>query len=257
MSQLSYSLNVSEGKAGLIAYAGNQDKTIVSLNNPVDAIEFGRAVAKVTGEDGQCKLPDGSGVVIDGISVLSTNTEGTNYPAKSSVGVMRKGQIYVQVEEDVTSDDPVYVRYDGKAQVQTIVFDADIITGNTVMIDVDGVTLTQAFDTNHLTSITALADQIAAEPGVSTATVGGSGNRTITVTAAVRGTDVVLENEEVTGGVSQATITITETVAGIANADRGLFRNDADSSTALQITRARYTQGAAAGGFAIVDINIP
>ncbi len=255
MSQLSYSLNVSEGKAGLLAYAGNQPKTTLSYNNPADVIEFGRAVAKVTGEDGQCQLPNGSGAVIEGIAVLDTATEGTSYAAKSAVSVLTRGAIYVQVEEAVTSDDPVYVRYAGKFQVQTIVFSANIITGNTISIDVDGVTITQAFDTNNATTVAALAAQIQAEPGVSTAA--SNGTDTITVTSAVKGTDVVLDNEGITGGVSQAIITITETTAGISNDDRGLFRNDADSSTAKQITQAKYLKGASAGGLAIVEINLP
>lgn len=255
MSQTSYSLNVSEGKAGLIAYAGNQPKTTLTYNNPIDAIEFGRAVGKVSGEDGQCQLPNGSGAVIEGIAVLDTGTEGTNYIAKSSVCVLTKGAIYVQVEEDVTSDDPVFVRHSGKFQVQTITFSANIITGNTISIDVDGVTLTQAFDTNNATTVAALAAQIQAEPGVSTAA--SNGTDTITVTSAVKGTEVVLDNEGITGGVSQATITIAETTAGIANADRGLFRNDGDSSTAKQITQAKFLKGASAGGLAIVEINLP
>lgn len=253
--QLSYSLNTSEGKAGLIAYAAGQPKVVDSYNNPVDEIPFGRGVAKVSGADGQCELPDGSGADMLGVAVIDSATEGATYLPLSAVGVLRRGAIYVQVEEAVTSDDDVYVRHTGKAQVQTIVFSGNIITGNTISIDVDGVTITQAFDTNNATTVAALAAKIQAEPSVSTAS--SNGTDTITVTAAVQGTDVVLDNEGITGGVSQATITITETTAGIAAADRGLFRTDSDSSTALQITAARWIQGASAGGYAILDLNLP
>ncbi len=254
MSQLSYSLSVREGKAGLIAYAGNGPKTIGTLNNPVDEIPFGRAVAKVSGADGQCELPDGSGADILGVAVIDSATENTSYVALSAVGYMSKGEIYVEVEEAVTGDDDVYVRHSGRFQVQTIVFSADIITGNTISVDIDGVTITQAFDTNNATTVAALAAKIQLEPGVSTAA--SNGTDTITVTSAVKGTDVVIDEEGITGGASQATITIAETVVGVADADRGLFRNDADSSTAIQITNARWIQGAAAGGFAILSINL-
>lgn len=98
------------------------------------------------------------------------------------------------------------------AQVQTITFSGDIVTGNTVTAEIDGETLTQAFDTDHLTTITALAAQIAALDGVSTATVGGSGNRVITVTAQTTGVPVDIDSVAVTGGASQATAAILTTV---------------------------------------------
>lgn len=257
MAQLTYSINMPVGVAGLISdtTAPRQVGTYVP---PVDDIPYGRGVAKVTGNVRGIELPASSGAKILGVSVRDAGIrELDEYPAKSAVAVLGQGRIYVTVDQAVTPDSDVYVRYDGKSQVQTFVFSADIITGNTVAVDVDGVSLTQAFDTDHLTSITALAAQIAAEPGVLTAAVGGGSNRTITVTAAVHATDVVLDNEGVTGGASQATITITETVASISDDDRGMFRADADSSTALQITQAKFLSSASAGGVAILNINLP
>lgn len=99
------------------------------------------------------------------------------------------------------------------AQVQTIVFSADIVIGNIVLITVDGEVITQGFTTDHLTTITALAAQIAALDGVSTAVVGGTGNRTITVTAQTAGASVDIEDEIVTDGASQATIVVSVTTA--------------------------------------------
>lgn len=70
----------------------------------------------------------------------------------------------------------------------SVAFTIDIASGDTVTANVviNGVTttLTQAFTGGtHLATITALRAQIAALTGVATATVGGAGNRTITVTA--------------------------------------------------------------------------
>lgn len=95
------------------------------------------------------------------------------------------------------------------AQVSTIEFSATIITGNTISIDVDGETITQAFDTNNATTLTALAAQIQALPQIATASSNGSD--TITVTAQTAGVGFSLANAEVTGGLTQATIDLATT----------------------------------------------
>lgn len=260
--QTSYSLSMNEGTPGLIASAGGSPRTVLTYNNPVDAIEFGRAVAKVSGTDGACQLPSGGSAVIVGVAVRDTSVEGISYVAKSNVGALRRGQIYVEVENTVTEDSDVYVRHSGRAQVQTFVLSGDAITGdaitgNTIAATFNGTAITQAFDTDHLTTMNALAAQIQALADVATATVGGSGNRTITITAAVNGVDVAITSAAITGGVSQATITVTTTVTGVLNSKKGLFRSNSDTSTALQLTNARFVKGATAGNCAIVDLNIP
>lgn len=255
--QTSYSLSMNEGTPGLIASAGGSPRTVLTYNNPVDAIEFGRAVAKVSGTDGACQLPSGGSAVIVGVAVRDTSVEGISYVAKSNVGALRRGQIYVEVENTVTEDSDVYVRHSGRAQVQTFVLSGDAITSNSIAATFNGTTITQAFDTDHLTTMNALAAQIQALADVATATVGGSGNRTITITAAVNGVDVAITSAAITGGVSQATITVTTTVTGVLNSKKGLFRSNSDTSTALQLTNARFVKGATAGNCAIVDLNIP
>ena len=120
-------------------------------------------------------------------------------------------------------------------------------------VDVDGVTVSHTFATDHDTSMTAFAVKIAAEAGVNTAV---SATRTITITAASRETDVALTNEGITGGASQAGIVITETIASISDNDRGKFRNDGDSSTCAQITGARFVGSAAAGEVVALDLNV-
>lgn len=104
-----------------------------------------------------------------------------------------------------------YVTKKGRdlARVQTITFDADIVTANTVNVVVDGGTpIAEAFATDHDTTMTNLAASIQGEAGVVTAVV--SAPRVITVTGAVN-VAVVLTVLTVTGGASQANIALAIT----------------------------------------------
>lgn len=253
MSQLSYSINITEGVAGLPAFAC-EPSTILTHNNPVDAIAWGKAVAKVSGTDGAIKLPSLVGDAILGVAIRDTSSEGTSYPALSAVAVLRRGQISVTAEQAVTADDPVYVRYAGRNQVQTVVFSADVVTGNSIALTVNGTALTQAFTTDNATTLAALAVQIAAVAALPTAV--SDGTHTITVTASTHGVPVVITGGLVTGGASQPTIAVTQTVVGVLDSAKGNFRMDADSSTAVLVPSGRYLKTATAGALTIVDLNI-
>lgn len=94
------------------------------------------------------------------------------------------------------------------------VFSADLITGNTINFTVNGVAITPVvFATSHLATMQAIADEIAAIPSISSATVGGANDRTLTIISNV-GTATVVTVATVTGGVSQATITTTASLSG-------------------------------------------
>jgi len=96
------------------------------------------------------------------------------------------------------------------ARVQTITFDADIVTGNTANVTVDGGTpIAEAFVTDHDTTMANLATSIQSEAGVVTAVV--SSPRVITITGAVVDTAVVLTVLTVTGGATQANIALAIT----------------------------------------------
>lgn len=93
-------------------------------------------------------------------------------------------------------------------------FSADLITGNTVNGTVNGVAITPVvYATSHLATMQAIANEIAAIPSVSSATVGGANNRTITVISNV-GTATTLTSFAVTGGASQATISVAISQSG-------------------------------------------
>lgn len=96
-------------------------------------------------------------------------------------------------------------RLDGK-----LVFDADFVASNSIVITVNGTAVTAVvFDTDQATTMTALKAQIEADiAGASVALTDVAGdNRTLVVS--IPGSDVVL-TEAVTGGDSQATGTATQ-----------------------------------------------
>jgi len=232
-------INMDKARAGL-PYDLNP-MTVDSFNNPDDIILPGLAVARKAADDDGVKKPASGSDDIIGVALLNRSlVDNDQHAAKSVLSVMRKGRIWVVVEEAVAIGDDVYVRHTGKAQIQTFTTDADLITGNTIAVDVNGTTISQAFDTNNDTTMAAFAVKIAAHPDVASAVVSGSPNRVITITADSVDTDVTLANEAVTGGASQAGIVIAETQASIPNADRGKFRNDADSATAVQKTTWKW-----------------
>jgi len=72
------------------------------------------------------------------------------------------------------------------------------------------VTITQAFDTDNATTLAALAAQIQGEAGVATAV--SNGTDTITVTSQTAGVPTIINNFLVTGGATQPTATIANTV---------------------------------------------
>ena len=94
------------------------------------------------------------------------------------------------------------------------VFSADLITGNIVNMTVNGVAITPVtYATSHLATMQAIANEIQAIASISSAVVGGVGDRTITIISNV-GTATAVTVGTVTGGVSQATITTTASQSG-------------------------------------------
>ena len=96
-----------------------------------------------------------------------------------------------------------------RAHVQTLSFDAEFVTGNTINITVDaGTPIAEAFDTDSDTTLGNLATSIAAEAGVATA-VADTGTNSILITGAAVNTEVALTAISVTGGASQANAAVT------------------------------------------------
>lgn len=111
MSQLSYD-NQIEGREGLIAC---HPRDIVCYVNPNDKMYFGR-MAVMDGE-GKTKHPDAAGLKVLGV-VASTHAmeskddgDAASYAAKDPANILRKGRIWVKVEQDVVAGDPVFFRH--------------------------------------------------------------------------------------------------------------------------------------------------
>jgi hypothetical protein len=114
--QLSYSNTNAVGLAGMIADNGPRD--VLSRANPSVEIPYGVAVTKGT-TDKDVKLPTTSpeAVAMLGVAIISNDIPNTaygtapKYPVKSAVSVMRKGRVWVKVEEAVTAGDQAFVRF--------------------------------------------------------------------------------------------------------------------------------------------------
>lgn len=95
--------------------------------------------------------------------------------------------------------------------ITNISLSADLVTGNSVTVTISGTALTPvAYATSHDDTMDGIATVIKADAHILDAVVGGSNNRTITVTAHP-GFTTGVESFVVTGGASQATATIENT----------------------------------------------
>jgi hypothetical protein len=205
-------------------------------------------------------LPNNVNDVMVGVAARSDGLSfGGKYSIGDTVAVTGQGTIFVELEENMDTDASVYVRYDGKAQVQTITFDADLVTSNTIDLKIGGVAMTQVtFATSHDDTMDAIAAQILADfPQIATAVKGGADNRVLTITAAVKGTDFVISDVVVAAGSSQAGSVVAETVSSVALSERGKIRNDADSTTAVLLANAKLLKNGEAGKVVPVIINLP
>jgi len=236
--QTSYTIYPSKAFAGMVSDIAPRDATGM-LYEDTKTARFGRFVVRGTAED-QCKLPTASTDVYLGPIIASANYElgrGETQVAivdEDTVSVLRRGGIYVEIDDTVVAGETVCVRYAGKKQVQTLVLDADLVTSNVINGQVGGVAISPVtFATNHATTMAAVAAAIlAANDNVLSATVD---TRTITVTTVQDASDQDLSAWVVTLGASQATAAVTETVAAINTTELGICRNDTDSSTAVAV----------------------
>ncbi len=123
MSQTAYNMMGPESISGMLDDASGSPKNIVTRNNPLVEIPFGRAVAKIAGDDDGIKLPDGGAVTLEGVCLESralpegSATLDSAWPVKSAVPILRRGRVRVYVEEAVTPADDVYVRHTANGQL--------------------------------------------------------------------------------------------------------------------------------------------
>ncbi len=119
MSQTSYTVNQLTAFAGQLGDIGPHDIGSFVWKYS-GALPAGVGVVQDTTSDASIKVPGASGDVTSelfmGVTVLSQAHEnlvsgGGSYEQHDAVSVMKKGRIWVQVEEAVTPVSPVYVRF--------------------------------------------------------------------------------------------------------------------------------------------------
>lgn len=249
--QTSYTRDMIKGFPGLIADMRPIEADSKLWEGSVSG-SFGVFAARGTG-DGQAVLPStstvanilGPIVAHQNIELGRTETE-VEIVAENSINVLREGNIYVETEDACTPGAAVFVRYAGKSQVQTLVFDATLIASNVIDGDVGGESIASVtFASTNAATLTAIA--AAMETANSAVTAVSDGTDTITVTTDLDASDQPLTSWIVTLGATQAGTTVTETVEAVDSALRGQVRTDADSTTAVEVDW-QFEETAIAGG---------
>lgn len=235
-----------------------------------ERIPFGRLVSAGATPGKSVKLPLAAIDITDekkaqGVSVHThtvenqKNTLAPGHPKGDIVNVLKEQRIYVKVEDAVTPDSDVFIRFKGKDQTQTIEWDADFVTGNLVDGKINNVAIAQVpFNSDQATTLADVATEIESNAKVKSATV--TDTREITV---ISETDelATLSDFVVTGGAGQAVDTIAETQALVSSLDRGIVRSDDDQDlgsnpTAAQLPNAKFDQGANAGELAVLQLDL-
>lgn len=119
MSQLSYSTYQSAAFAGMLYDNGDNDILSYISEEASAVMPFGIAVAKGTADFGALLMVNGSSVIV-GLAAHTHQVDpgqagntpaGAGIPPKYAINVLKRGRMYVQVEEAVTPASPVFVRF--------------------------------------------------------------------------------------------------------------------------------------------------
>jgi len=260
MPQLTYSYDMVVGVEGELADA--RQSTIVSRLAEGN-VRFGRFVALGSNPDTQCRVVQTGTDVWGaknhiGFSVATNAKEqkadGTvQYDDGEAVSIIKNGAILIKSETAMTPTSDVFIRFQAKSQVYTLVFDATTVTGNEINGEINGVAINPVtFATSNANTLSLLATEIANFSADILSAV-SNGTDTITITSVID-KSVTVSNFVVTGGASQPTITATQTEAGKPTSDVGIIRNTSDGGTAQDSPYLRVIRGCNAGELATVEI---
>jgi hypothetical protein len=119
MSQTAYSTYQTNAFAGMLADSGENDILSYISEEASANLPFGVAVAKGAADWGALAMVNGSSVIV-GITVhthqvdpsqVASSPAGAGIPPKYAINTLKRGRIFVQVEEAVTPASPVFVRH--------------------------------------------------------------------------------------------------------------------------------------------------
>lgn len=181
-----------------------------------------------------------------------------DYAIYEDVPVIKEGSVYMSPEDAMTPSSDIYIRHEGRAQVQTIVMSAALVTGDVVTGEVGGVAIAPVtYATSNAATMTALAAAI--ELAGTNVSAVSNGTDTITVTTLLDSSDEDLTSWLVTsGGSGTAVATATETASSVHTDNIGRIRSDSDSSTATvaPANTVRVLESIAGDGIGPVSINL-
>lgn len=257
MSQTAYSTSPSNGERGDLGDSSAGDRDILSFNN-LSQIAYG-IMSQIVGGD-EIEVYQGGkfgGVVVSDKS----NTSDGLWPAKNAVPIIRRGSVWVALEQSVTPDDPVYVRVSSEVEVLTVTLDADFVAGNSVSGQINGEAIAAVpFNNDHPTTMADFAAAIQALANVATAVV--SGPQEITVTGANLGEQLtgISTSFVIVGGLGQANVVATSVTGPSSGTEAGAFRKDDDNvgngPTAVLLESASFVKSASFGENALLDLNL-
>lgn len=262
MAQTAYNDALAAGVAGDLG--ADDDRQIQTYLNTTEDVPFGRACAKIAATDNGVDLPSTAGDLIVGVAVRKQDSVSGKYAYDSvalcgePVNVLRKGTIYVEVDEAVTPDDDVFVRFAAEVHEVTITADKDFTAGDEITGYVNGVAITKVtYGVSHDATLAALAVELAKAAVVASATVTGAKEITVVGNTEALELDIVLT---AAGGAAPALVQAT--VSGPSDSDKlGVFRTDAADTgagaCAVALATAKFLTSVDAGGVAVLDINIP
>jgi hypothetical protein len=116
MSQLAYTVQAPVAKQGLLVDTGDMH-TISRAVEESAGVEFGRPMVAGTDPEKQSSLPSATGQDFLGVTVFHHSIQDETLGAELALSdgetgsLLRKGTIWVRVEEAVTTTDDVYYRH--------------------------------------------------------------------------------------------------------------------------------------------------
>jgi len=196
-------------------------------------------------------LASNSVAILDGTPI----TNGTSWATITAAGetimwvaVQKKtfdsDNITVAKEEILYNPEPnMNNLYELEGTGQTILFDADLVTSNTIDMDVNGTAMTQVtYGTSSTATCAAIAAQLVTDFGsLIDTTTAGSWARTIKIVPIEANSSVVITNITVAAGASQASATLTADTFSVN--DEGSFYDITNTGHKVRINSESATSG--------------
>lgn len=256
MSQLSYSQNMPTAFAGMLADMGERE---VLSYKAEEAIPFGRGLARsanTAARGARLPLLNQIDLVFSADLVSSNSVAGTvnGTALTATVYATSHAATMAAIATKIEAIDGVASATVGGANDRTIT----VLAEDGTAISASGFVVTLGASQATVTQTNTTTDVF---QGVSGAKANVEQAADGTVQYAQEDAVNVVTKGRVYVLVDQ-TVTPTDTpyvryTAGAGNSVRGSFRKDADTDKAVVASRCRFLEGATAGGFALLEVNLP